>query len=99
MHDSKLLTVFSASKYCGTNNNYGAFIVFHSGKKYVPEFRKYQATASSEHTEEQTQEKCQEKALRKLREMIFQRRHDLLVVFSAFDSHKDGRITTEVFGT
>lgn len=43
-HDCRTITVFSASNYCGTNNNYGAFISFsHTTDGLTPQFVKFKA--------------------------------------------------------
>src|SRR5690554_1188809 len=47
-HEGKLITVFSASYYCGTNKNKGAFVVFHHNKDLVPQFHSFQAKQSKE---------------------------------------------------
>jgi Ca2+-binding EF-hand superfamily protein/diadenosine tetraphosphatase ApaH/serine/threonine PP2A family protein phosphatase len=35
MHDDRLVTVFSASKYCGRSTNKGAFLLFNSELQYI----------------------------------------------------------------
>jgi len=35
MHDDRLVTVFSASKYCGRSTNKGAFLLFNSDLQYI----------------------------------------------------------------
>jgi len=36
-HDSRLLTVFSASNYCGHTGNFGAVVIFHADMSYTVE--------------------------------------------------------------
>jgi hypothetical protein len=44
LHNKQVATVFSASNYCGTNGNRGAFAVLHSSKKeFFPVFHTYYA--------------------------------------------------------
>lgn len=55
MHDNRLVTIFSASSYCGTNNNHGAYAIFqvcrklaflisqHGADIRTPKFVKYHA--------------------------------------------------------
>ena len=36
-HDGRLITVFTASNYCGQTGNYGAVVIFHSDMSYTVE--------------------------------------------------------------
>ena len=45
MHDDRLVTVFSASKYCGRSTNKGAFLLFNSDLQYI--VRNYSAPSLS----------------------------------------------------
>ena len=43
LHDGRLITIFSASRYCGTQTNKGAFITF--GHDLQPEIQQFYAHA------------------------------------------------------
>ena len=42
-HDYSLITVFSASRYCGKRNNFGAFVVFADKSSLTPQFHRFMA--------------------------------------------------------
>lgn len=48
LHDGLVVTVFSCSRYCGTNDNKGAFIVFNESQSLSPMYHSYYADAVEE---------------------------------------------------
>eukprot|EP01119_Soliformovum_irregulare_P023279 TRINITY_DN8111_c0_g1_i1.p1 TRINITY_DN8111_c0_g1~~TRINITY_DN8111_c0_g1_i1.p1 ORF type:complete len:755 (+),score=222.45 TRINITY_DN8111_c0_g1_i1:39-2267(+) len=98
MHNNQLITVFSASNYCGTNNNTGAFLVFNhnsvKGEKLAETYQVHEFRADPDlgsHVFSHKELKKQTKE--KLRDKIYRHRHDLMICFSNFDEDGDGYIT------
>jgi len=96
LHDGLVVTIFSCSRYCGTNENKGGFIVFHDGENLNPRYHSYYADPLNDEMQEkhdQVKEKCQKQTLQKLKEMIFHHRFDLLFCYTQMDIDKSGEIS------
>jgi len=93
-HSGLVLTVFSASYYCGINDNKGAIAVFRNGS-HIPEliqyFAKYEsAFAGNRH------ENRMANSLQQLRDRIFESKFLLAKQFGKTDAKKNGKITGRV---
>jgi len=78
LHHDKVITLFSASNYCGTNENQGAVLCFADGTDLAkPQAIQYFAEAyvdegaSAAATSSSTESLCKEETLQKLREVRF----------------------------
>ena len=78
-HDMKMITVFSASNYSGTNTNKGAVIVLEYDKIDYPKFVSYFASSYNERDINITRKQM---VLKQLRERIFHNRSQLAKEFS-----------------
>lgn len=96
LHNQQLFTVFSASYYCGTNFNKGAFVIFdpEMNHTFYPFYAENLVSLGSP-TISNIEEKLQQETLDKLKERIFQSRHDLLLCFTHLDLERTGTITIE----
>jgi Ca2+-binding EF-hand superfamily protein/diadenosine tetraphosphatase ApaH/serine/threonine PP2A family protein phosphatase len=104
-HGNQVVTLFSASNYCGKNENRGAVAIFdHNGKRKSrdaigkPYFQQYYAqvfldSATAALSPDSIRQDCQQETLQKLRERILQNRHRLSVEFAKFDQNNSGLIT------
>jgi hypothetical protein len=93
-HDGNIMTIFSASYYCGVSTNKGAFAVFaHGGDLRTPSIVQYYAQAYS--ARDNVLKSCVKETLEKLREMIFVARHRLCLEFSKRDPKVSGKISKE----
>lgn len=91
-HNGNIMTIFSASYYCGVSTNKGAFAVFtHGGDMKRPNIVQYYAQAYS--ARDNVLKSCVIETLEKLREMIFVNRHRLNLDFSKRDKECTGRVT------
>lgn len=111
MHADKLITVFSASYYCGKNENFGAVIhlthCLDAPDKLMWTFSTYKASKNdfaelvASHRAVMTVAypeywvSREEETLQKLRERIYENRHLLLECFSAGDEGKTGLVSRE----
>ncbi|KAG7379977.1 serine threonine-protein phosphatase [Phytophthora pseudosyringae] len=85
-----LVTLFSASNYCGKANNLGCFMRIPSGKD-KPAFFQYMASAESRDMAVSN--------LDALFSLIVQYRADLVAEFEHFDQEKSGKLTVQTWGT
>lgn len=93
-HDGAVMTIFSASYYCGVSTNKGAFAVFSAGSDLkTPSIVQYYAQAYS--ARDNVLKSCVKDTLEKLREMIFVNRHRLCLDFSRRDTKSVGKVTKE----
>lgn len=106
MHEKKVVTIFSASHYCGTNNNLGAYMVFldkslrHSFHTFEVKQQGVELGSSGNKSLDgspaaSVEERAQKQTLKKLREKIFHYRHDLLFCLTQLDLKKEGLITVQ----
>eukprot|EP01117_Protostelium_nocturnum_P008738 TRINITY_DN3132_c0_g1_i2.p1 TRINITY_DN3132_c0_g1~~TRINITY_DN3132_c0_g1_i2.p1 ORF type:complete len:906 (-),score=379.45 TRINITY_DN3132_c0_g1_i2:34-2751(-) len=110
IHNGKLITVFSASNYCRTNENKGAYVVItHKNSneerdaknaKFSHDYNFYSYTADNQidylvNPKRNTEDHARKQTIKILREKIYENRHDLLVCFTRMDLNKDGRINSE----
>jgi hypothetical protein len=94
LHDKRLITLFSASNYCGTNDNQGAIIVF-SDRSNPTSYQSHSYFAdliAQSHSAERLRE-CKEQTLQQLRERIFHHRHALSLKFSELDKASSGELS------
>uniref|UniRef100_A0AAV1VD14 Serine/threonine-protein phosphatase n=1 Tax=Peronospora matthiolae TaxID=2874970 RepID=A0AAV1VD14_9STRA len=84
-----LVTLFSASNYCGKANNLGCFMHIPSGRG-KPAFFQYMANAESRDMAVSN--------LDALFSLIVQYRSDLVQEFEEFDEEESGKVTVEVWG-
>lgn len=110
-HDNRLVTLFSASRYCRLNNNKGAVAIIEGNTGRV-KFQAYYASidllASSPQLDKfhsQTQEpghlirvEQEYAALGKIGDRIFLKRHQLLIEFSKLDTAGTGKLTIDEWG-
>eukprot|EP01059_Diplonema_ambulator_P028090 TRINITY_DN46800_c0_g1_i1.p1 TRINITY_DN46800_c0_g1~~TRINITY_DN46800_c0_g1_i1.p1 ORF type:complete len:894 (+),score=377.18 TRINITY_DN46800_c0_g1_i1:37-2718(+) len=105
-HDDKCLTVFSASRYCGKDDNKGAYIVmlpnlqmtyhdFFIRQGQISELRSRVKDAKFEEPslDHASCEQIRKDAIQRLGEMIFTKRSQLLGLFQGLDPEKLGTIT------
>eukprot|EP01102_Stenamoeba_stenopodia_P011791 TRINITY_DN3644_c0_g1_i3.p1 TRINITY_DN3644_c0_g1~~TRINITY_DN3644_c0_g1_i3.p1 ORF type:complete len:676 (-),score=185.28 TRINITY_DN3644_c0_g1_i3:164-2191(-) len=97
-HLGSLITVFSASNYCGCNTNKGAVLIFY-GNRDVTQFeaKQYYADllelgALEETYKAKISENCKEITVQMLKEKIHESRHNL---FSAFSKLQEQRQEAE----
>ena len=107
-HKNRMVTLFSASNYCGKNENRGAVAIFdHNESKSdnvrdcidsKPYFHQYYAEVFLDEAETASipsrsyREECQKETLQKLRERIFQGRHKLSIEFAKLDKQNTGLV-------
>eukprot|EP00026_Physarum_polycephalum_P002926 Phypoly_transcript_02935.p1 GENE.Phypoly_transcript_02935~~Phypoly_transcript_02935.p1 ORF type:complete len:797 (+),score=153.93 Phypoly_transcript_02935:126-2516(+) len=95
MHDGKLVTVFSASYYCGTNSNKGAFLVFEDQSDLSkPTATQYYAEMLSTNITN-IQSSCVDETLQKLKEQVYAKRHQLFSEFVKRDEAHEGHVTKD----
>lgn len=104
-HDNQVVTLFSASNYCGKNENRGAVAIFDHNGATVPKsaigkpfFQQYYAEVFLDDQmgaadSSAIRSDCQQETIQKLRERIFQARHKLSVEFAKHDSSNTGEIS------
>lgn len=90
-HDHKVVTVFSASSYCGTNDNFGAYLTFKHD--LVPVFHRFQADSLRNISRTFSAEELKTETTRKLRERIFENRYNLAVAFAQIDEQRTGKVS------
>jgi protein phosphatase len=85
MHDHSLITVFSASNYCGTNDNFGAFVVFANGNFVSPVFHRYHADSIPNISTSFSYDILKAETLEKLRERIYSKKDKLFAKFQELE--------------
>lgn len=90
-HNNKVITVFSASYYCGTNNNKGATVslIDKDGKLEI------KPTVYVGSLDLNIEEKMITETLKQIKNRIFQNRHELLQNFFIEDEKETGSITID----
>jgi len=95
-HGGKVLTVFSASVYCGANDNKGAVAIYDSTKHIIPPVKPtvetYYAIATCN-----TSDVCRQKTMDIIRRDFFLFRHRLIDAFEKEDKTGEGLVTVEQF--
>eukprot|EP00753_Platysulcus_tardus_P018617 PLAT6971.1.p1 GENE.PLAT6971.1~~PLAT6971.1.p1 ORF type:complete len:894 (+),score=532.56 PLAT6971.1:35-2716(+) len=97
LHNGKLITIFSASRYCGTQTNKGAFISF--GSDLQPEIQQFyahslkKASFRSEESAAAREKKLEDDTVRMIVDRICDCRADLFWYFTQMDSDHDGKVT------
>ncbi len=95
LHDGRLITIFSASRYCGTQTNKGAFITF--GPDLQPEIQQFYAHAMESvvlqpkaDAEEEREKQLEEDAVRMIIERVCDKKADLYWYFTQHDDRATG---------
>ncbi len=93
LHNGRLITIFSASRYCGTQTNKGAFISF--GQDLQPEIQQFFASidknSMSFMTDEERRQKLEDDAIHMIIEQVCDKRADLYSYFTSKDlEHGNG---------
>eukprot|EP01029_Cantina_marsupialis_P027812 TRINITY_DN774033_c0_g1_i1.p1 TRINITY_DN774033_c0_g1~~TRINITY_DN774033_c0_g1_i1.p1 ORF type:complete len:845 (-),score=296.42 TRINITY_DN774033_c0_g1_i1:323-2857(-) len=94
LHDGRLITIFSASRYCGTMNNKGAFISF--GSDLQPEIQQFYAhsmEASVFKSPEEREDELEEDTLAMIAERIVDHKPDLYMYYTQNDKEHTGSIS------
>lgn len=97
-HDDRVLTIFSASKYCGRNDNKGAIAVFDTFTYTTDRFPRIETYVSQPFFAPQSKSVgslCKEETLQLLREAIYSNRHLLSMEFETVDVDICGYILIE----
>jgi diadenosine tetraphosphatase ApaH/serine/threonine PP2A family protein phosphatase len=96
-HSHHVVTLFSASYYCGKNENRGAIAVFENGStksiKYIQYCADPLAAQRTPEDEADMAARTVKQTLQKLAETIYHKRYKLLMGFSKLDTDLDGVIT------
>jgi protein phosphatase len=99
-HQQKLLTVFSASSYCGKNDNQGAVAIFDKASLPKPQCASFHADvieALEKASSKRPLEKIVSDVLRKIAEAVYDHRCDLLIDMSSHDTSLTGEIPLTVW--
>ncbi|GBG31748.1 Serine/threonine-protein phosphatase [Hondaea fermentalgiana] len=94
LHNGRLITIFSASRYCGTQTNKGAFIAF--GPDLQPEIQQFYAHAIQKGTfmsDEEREAMLERDAVKMIIENICDKRIDLYWYFTQNDTAHTGLVT------
>ena len=95
-HGGRVLTVFSASVYCGANDNKGAVAIYDSRLGVLPpgkpRVETYYAIATSN-----TSDVCRQKTVDIIRRDFFLLRHRFIAAFEQEDAAGEGFVTVEQF--
>ena len=84
-HNNKLITVFSASNYCGKNLNKGAVVIIKKDSISTPKFVSYYA---GKFNSKEINILRKDMVLKQLKERIFQNRSNLASLYCSYS--KDG---------
>lgn len=94
LHNGRLITIFSASRYCGTQTNKGAFITFaHDLQPEIQQFYAQSVDTGSFITDEQRNAKLEDEAIHMLVEQICDKKLDLYWYFTQNDVEHTGLVT------
>ena len=85
-HGLKVITVFSASRYCQKNDNFGAFLVLTEATKSAPEVHRFRADAYPGLTAEFSFPSLVKDVVRQLGALTFDNREQLTDAFRRLDS-------------
>ena len=91
-HGLKVITVFSASRYCQKNDNFGAFLVISPTSKASPEVHRFRADAFPGLNAEFSFSDLVRDVIRQLGSLVFDHRVALERAFSQFQSPLISRI-------
>lgn len=93
LHNGRLITIFSASRYCGTQTNKGAFITF--GPELQPEVQQFYAETQAAVfiTDEERQHALEEDAIHMIVEQIVDKKVDLFWYFTKNDVEHTGYVS------
>lgn len=95
-HGGRVLTVFSASVYCGANDNKGAVAIYDSRLGVLPPAKPrvetYYAIATSN-----TSDVCRQKTVDIIRRDFFLLRHRFIAAFEQEDAAGEGYVTVDQF--
>jgi diadenosine tetraphosphatase ApaH/serine/threonine PP2A family protein phosphatase/Ca2+-binding EF-hand superfamily protein len=98
-HSHHVVTLFSASYYCGKNENRGAIAVFENGStrsiKYIQYCADPLAAQRTPEDEADMAQRTVKQTLQKLAETIYHKRYKLLMGFSKLDTDLDGTISVD----
>ncbi|RLN88140.1 hypothetical protein BBJ28_00022065, partial [Nothophytophthora sp. Chile5] len=103
LHGGRLITLFSASRYCGTQMNKGAFLTL--GPELQPEIQQFYAHALNESSfttaappeQAQLQGVLEEDTLRMIAERICDHKPSLFWYFTQHDDEHDGTVSRLVW--
>lgn len=97
LHGGRLITIFSASRYCGTQTNKGAFITF--DKSMQPEIQQFFAHGLTNNTfvkvptEEERLKALEDDTIMMIVERICDHKPDLYYFFTTMDTQKNGLVS------
>mmetsp|Transcript_21966 Transcript_21966/g.35323 ORF Transcript_21966/g.35323 Transcript_21966/m.35323 type:complete len:1069 (+) Transcript_21966:254-3460(+) len=94
LHNGRLITIFSASRYCGTQTNKGAFITF--GSDLQPEIQQFYAHAvekGSFVSDSERESVLEKDAVKMIIENICDKRLDLYWYYTQNDTKHTGKVT------
>eukprot|EP00936_MAST-01D_sp_MAST-1D-sp1_P002439 g2439.t1 len=103
LHGGRLITLFSASRYCGTQTNKGAFLTL--GKDLQPAIQQFYAHSlenadftakagdAADAAAPQSDDKLEEDVYQMLRERIVDHKHSLFWYFTQHDEEKNGKVS------
>jgi len=94
LHNGRLITIFSASRYCGTQTNKGAFITF--GPELQPEIQQFYAHAMEKGsflTDAEREQRLVQDAVHMIIEQILDKRLDLYWYFTKNDKDHVGKVS------
>eukprot|EP00659_Diplonema_papillatum_P019444 gene19444-29961_t len=110
MHDGRCITVFSASRYCGKDDNRGAYLVLlpnldistseyfiRQGKMVSLREKLDNQKTEEESIKEMDAEAIRKLAIRRLGELIFARRSQLLGLFQQKDPDRGGEVSKKTW--
>ncbi|GLD96458.1 hypothetical protein PINS_up005141 [Pythium insidiosum] len=97
LHGGRLITLFSASRYCGTQMNKGAFLTL--GPDLQPEIQQFYAHAMNESTFKisEMQDALEDDTLRMIAERICDHRASLFWYFTQHDQEHNGGVSRLVW--
>jgi len=92
LHNGRLITIFSASRYCGTQTNKGAFMNF--GHDLQPEIEQFYALANNTFlSDEERQVKLVSDTIHRIFEYVTDKRLDLYWYFTQNDVEHSGTVS------
>jgi protein phosphatase len=100
LHNGRLITIFSASRYCGTQTNKGAFIAF--GPDLQPEIQQFYAHAfekGSFLSDAEREKTLERDAVKMIIENIVDKRLNLYLYFTEHDKKHTGRVSRVEWST
>lgn len=97
MHGNRVLTLFSASVYCGASDNHGAVAIYDAAEGIVPgeslpKIDSYYAVATTS-----VGDACQQATVHAIKESFFMIRHLLVDAFSRIDKFGTGTVSVDEF--